>query len=74
MIMETLLHIDEALSSTQQRELLASIGNNETGVHATHHSTKEHLMFVAYDTQRMAPHDIASIAEQFGYHAQLIDL
>lgn len=74
MIMETLLHIDEALSSEQQHALLASIGNSETGVHAAHHSTKEHLMFVAYDTQRMAPHDIAAIAAQAGYHAQLIDL
>ena len=74
MIMETLLHIDEALTTEQQRALLTSIGNSETGVHAAHHSTKEHLMFVAYDTQRMAPHDIAAIAEQSGYHAQLIDL
>ena len=74
MIMETLLHIDEELSSQQQRELLAAIGNSDTGLYASHHSTRQHLMFVAYDTQRMAPHDIAAIAEQSGYHAQLIDL
>ena len=74
MIMETLIHIDEDLSAEQQRELLASVGNSETGMSAPHHSTKEHLMFVAYDSELMAPHDIAAIAEQSGYHAQLIDL
>ncbi len=74
MIMETLLHIDEKLSEQQQRQLLDSIGNSETGLYASHHSTKDHLMFVAYDSQRMAPHDIAAIAEQSGYHAQLVDL
>ncbi len=74
MIMETLLHIDEELSAQQRRELLASVGNSETGLYAAHHSTKEHLMFVAYDSERMAPHDIAAIAAQSGYHAQIIDL
>ncbi len=74
MIMETLLHINEDLTAEQQRELLASVGNSETGLFASHHSTKEHLLFVAYDSERMAPHDIAAIAEESGYHAQLIDL
>ena len=74
MITETLLHINEELSPLQQRELLASIGNSETGLYASHHSTKDHLIFVAFDSQRLAPHDIAAIAEQSGYHAQLIDL
>ncbi len=74
MIMETLLHIEETLSPVQQSELLETIGNSETGLHAAHHSTKDHLMFVAFDSQKMAPHDIAAIACQAGYHAQLIDL
>ncbi len=74
MITETLLHIDEELSADQQRELLASVGNSETGLSAPHHSTKEHLLFVAYDSEYMAPHDIADIAAESGYHAQLIDL
>lgn len=74
MIMETLLHIDEDLSPAQQRELLTSIGNSDTGIHASHHSSKSHLMFVAYDSQHMSPHDIAAVAAQSGYHAQLVDL
>ena len=74
MIMETLLHIDEKLSSVQQSAFLKSIGNSATGVHAKHHSTKDHLMFVAYDSANMAPHDIANLAWQAGYHAQVIDL
>jgi hypothetical protein len=73
MLTETLLHIDEDLSAEQQRQLLAAIGNDETGLHAAHHSIRNHLLFVAYDSQTMAPHDIAAIAVQSGYHAQLID-
>lgn len=74
MIMETLLHIDEQLTNEQRSELLSSLGNSETGIHAAHHSTKGHLMFVAYDSQSMAPHDIASVAAQCGYHAQVVDM
>ena len=74
MVMETLLHINENLSLEQKSELLAFIGNSETGVHASHHSSKSHLLFVAYDVQRMAPHDIVAVAEQSGYHAQIVDL
>ena len=74
MIAETLLHIDEELSAQQQQALLTSIGNSETGLFSSRHSTKEHLMFVAYDTQQMTAQEITSIAHNSGYHAQIINL
>lgn len=74
MMMETLLHIDETLSAVEEHALLEAMGNSELGMHAQHHSNKEHLLFVAYDSERMHPHDVVSIANERGYHAQLIDL
>lgn len=74
MINEILMHFDEELSEAQQRELLLSLGNRPNGLHAEHHAMKPHLMFVAYDSEELCPHDLVAMAEDNGVHAQVIDL
>lgn len=73
MTSETLLHINEALDSGQQEELLRSFGNRADGMHARMHATKPHMLFVAYDPEEMCPHDLVEIAGDAGVHAQVID-
>ena len=74
MVFEALLHINEELPPQQQRKLLSSIGNGEAKLRASHNSTRKHLIFVAFDSQQMAAHNITAIAKQSGYHTQLIYL
>jgi len=74
MTAEVLMHIDEELSADQQRELLLAFGNRQEGIHAHMHSSKPHMMFVAYNPEEMCPHDLVEIAGESGVHAQVIDL
>ncbi|MCW8829093.1 MAG: hypothetical protein OQK94_08565 [Gammaproteobacteria bacterium] len=74
MTAEILMHIDENLSEEQQRELLLSFGNREEGMHAHLHAQKPHMLFVAYDSEELCPHDLVEIAGESGVHAQVIDL
>lgn len=74
MTCETLLHIDETLSASQQADLLQWLGNRPEGMHARRHSSKAHLMFVAYEPTEMCPHDLVAIVNERGLHAQLVDL
>ncbi len=71
---ETLLHIDENLTAAQREELLLNLGNSPDGIHADHHSSKSHLMFVAYDNCETCPHDLVAMAMDVGIHAQVVDL
>ena len=74
MTSEILMHINEELSAEQQHELLLSLGNRPNGIHAEHHATKPHLMFVAFDPEEVCPHDLVAMAAESGVHAQVIDL
>ena len=74
MITETLIHINEALSSQQRNQLLQSLGNRRGGMEAHHHSDKGHLLFIAYDDEECCPHDVVEMVKEQGLHAQLIDL
>jgi len=71
---ELMLHINETLSDAQRETLLTALGNRSEGMHARHDSTKPHLLFVAYDTARLQPHDIVQMASAQGVHAQMVDL
>lgn len=74
MTSEILMHIDEELSTEQQRELLLTLGNRPNGIHADHQAATPHMMFVAYDPQELCPHDLVAMAADVGVHAQVIDL
>jgi hypothetical protein len=74
MTTEILMHINENMTEEEQREFLRSFGNRPGGLEAHLHSEKDHFMFVAYDPEELCPHDLVSIAQESGVHAQLIDL
>ena len=74
MTAEILLHVDEDMTSEQQREFLLNYGNKPGGLEPHLHSTREHFMFVAYDPMELCPHDIVDIAKESGVHAQVIEL
>lgn len=74
MTAEILMHINEDLTEEQQNELLRSFGNRPEGMHAHLHSKRPHMLFVAYDSEELCPHDLVAIAEESGVHAQVIDL
>lgn len=74
MISQTMLHIDEALNTSQRTELLAWLGNRPEGLHPRMQSDKEHLLFVSYNPEEMCPHDLVAIVSERGLHAQVIDL
>lgn len=74
MVSEILMHIDEDLNESQMQELLAAMGNSEHGLRPHLHAEQPHMLFVAYDRDRMMPHDLVDIAAQRGVHAQLIEL
>lgn len=73
MTTETLLHIDETLSTTERDELLRWFGNSANGIHPHVQTEKHHLMFVAYNPEEMCPHDLVVIAGERGVHAHVID-
>ena len=74
MTSEILMHINENMSTEEQRDFLLSYGNKPGGLEAHLHSQKRHFMFVAYDPQELCPHDLVAIAMESGVHAQVIDL
>ena len=74
MTSETLLHIDENLSSAERDELLRWFGNRPEGIQPRMHSANAHMLFVAYNPDEMCPHDLIAIAGERGLHAQVIDL
>jgi hypothetical protein len=74
MISELLLHVDEELTEAEQADLLLSMGNRPGAIEPHLHSEKSHLMFVAYDTEDLCPHDLVEMAQEGGVHAQVIEL
>lgn len=74
MISELLLHVDEDLTEYEQEELLLSMGNRPGAIEPHLHSDKPHLVFVAYDTEELCPHDLVEMAEESGVHAQVVEL
>ncbi len=74
MTSETLLHIDETLTSDQRDDLLQWLGNRPDGIHPRMHSNNSHMVFVAYNPEEMCPHDLVAIVGERGLHAQVIDL
>ncbi|MCW8918688.1 MAG: hypothetical protein OQL08_07715 [Gammaproteobacteria bacterium] len=74
MTTEILMHINETMNAAQQQEFLRAFGNRPGGLQAHLHSTREHLLFIAYDPEELCPHDLVAIAEENGVHAQLIDI
>lgn len=74
MISETLIHIQESLNPRQREEILTSLGSCAGAISATHKSAQPHLLFVSYDTDRCAPHDLINIVHEKGLTAHLVDL
>lgn len=71
---DLLIHINEDLSAMQRDQLLSTF-ENVTGVSQGHvASTKSHLIFVHYDQDKLAPHDVVAAANKAGYTAQMVDL
>lgn len=73
MVCETILHIDEELTDEGRRQVLERIREVTGGMEARHHSEKPHMLFVAFDDERAAPHQLVHAANAHGYHTQLVD-
>lgn len=71
---ETMLHFDHALSAEARDQLCRTYGAQGIRCDTAIRSAKPHLMFVAYDESRAAPHDLVHIAAAAGYPAQVVDL
>lgn len=74
MISETLIHIQESLTAGQREEILKSLGSCQGAINATHKTDQPHLLFVSYDTDKCAPHDLINIVHEKGLTAHLVDL
>lgn len=71
---ETMLHFTHAINDEDRRKLCSALetrgGNCNIGIR----STKPHLLFVAYDENRIVPRDLVQIAAEAGHRVQLVDL
>lgn len=71
---ETMLHFDRVLNECDRQELCAAFEHKGGNCNATVQSAKPHLLFVAYDENRLSLYDLVRIATGAGHRAQLVDL
>ena len=69
---EVMLHLDHPLDPDHQARLRETL--HGYGAEITEHSSKPHLVFVRYEEDRTAPHDLVAAAEHAGLSAQVVDL
>lgn len=72
MTVDVLMHINEALSEQQKRNLLISLGNRRGGLVSRFKSCSPNLIFIAYDRRRTRPHELLKITSKAGYQVSLV--
>lgn len=71
---ETMLHFDQELNEADCQRLCAALEDRGANCNSNAKSSKPHLLFVAYDENVLAPHDLVQIAGEAGHRAQLVDI
>ncbi|WP_303904489.1 hypothetical protein [Thiohalomonas denitrificans] len=71
---KTMLHLDKALSEGERERFCARLQGEGVTCEAATASMKPHLIFIGYDENRTAPHELVRMAADAGVVARVIDL
>lgn len=73
-IADVMIHVDETLGESRQRELVDSMRLQKGVVAVGHHEEKPHLMVVEYNPNETDSMHLLTAVQAEGVHAELIGL
>lgn len=73
-MVDVTLHIDEETTAEQRELLRDNLLGLEGVMAADYHDNQPHLMIIEYDPDRIASRRLVEIAQERGYHAELVGM